>query len=874
MRGPGTRGIVLAALASLAADCSEPPGPAPGPAPAPAPDALLDAIPTGPELVASNILYSGDISTAGELGRAVRHHHERIAAAMEEHCRALDAAYDDLCAANDRLLATVVAIRAHLGAAAPADDGPERRLLEMAVEERVLRESVLGLRRLAADRPGPASASIAKSETLLRLLRRYATATRLQVARATAVYSAITALHQSPAGPLSAADRARLAPLLRYEADAMDAALAAHARMLGAEAAIATGMTGIRELMRAALETGIRETASGLERAAAAVPAIASRPDRAGHAEVVLRAVQLHAYELQALKNAATALRAAAPSWYGYAKIVAYREEPGLRERLASADPFCGTAHAGAPDAFGSLATRTLGAMADAARTGAAAVATVAGVAADTARYSVAGVSAITKAGADIYYGASEGLSLGQIAEQVTATIDEHGEEIESGKAGAGAFARGIAAHEGVDKWAEETAAAGVGSLVGEGWLSWGAGKLAAAATGSVTSLGKGAMQIADPNATPGQIVAGTLNVATALFAGSSAFSGTAGTGLGTMLSSAGRGSREVASRGFAALAARFETQQARAELARQSARMANAAAGSVDDAMRVAYQESIAAFDRVVAGYQGSVARLGDELASFAPRACGEVSEAVSRQMGADIEKAGAEIVENWTRELTTSQAAIKVLEKLTGAQLVGGALDSMLIDAASAKVDSLIPAEKRAAPIGRPPAIAVPEAAASSLAGQLEQLETLVAQAAAAAPPAPAAAPPAREIVQGSVTGVFRGSLCSGSMTLTISGTSVSGTFSGGSPRHDTGFAGRFVDGSYDHATGAIRARMQGSRWYAGSEPDQVDVSLFKGEVRGSFSGAQAGNGFEGTWSGNAGKDDSGSWSVSGGRLVPIGR
>ncbi|HUT78429.1 MAG TPA: hypothetical protein VM285_12115, partial [Polyangia bacterium] len=123
---PTRRGIAIPTVLVLGlalADCSKPSDLAPGaPASASTPDEVLDALPTGVDLEISNILYSGDIAAVEDLGRVTRFHHQQIVAAIETQCRALDLAYDDLFAANERLVPAVVAIQAALRSLAPGAD--------------------------------------------------------------------------------------------------------------------------------------------------------------------------------------------------------------------------------------------------------------------------------------------------------------------------------------------------------------------------------------------------------------------------------------------------------------------------------------------------------------------------------------------------------------------------------------------------------------------------------------------------------------------------------------------------------------------------------------------------------------------------------
>lgn len=115
---------------------------------------------------------------------------------------------------------------------------------------------------------------------------------------------------------------------------------------------------------------------------------------------------------------------------------------------------------------------------------------------------------------------------------------------------------------------------------------------------------------------------------------------------------------------------------------------------------------------------------------------------------------------------------------------------------------------------------------------------------------------APQARPMVQGTMSGRFKGSSSSGSITLRVNGTRVGGSFSGKS--HGATIRGS-IYGTYYPETGRISAELSGD-WSAG---DQT------GSLAGSISGSQSGNGFKGTGSGHGGESDFGTWSVSGGTV-----
>ena len=111
-------------------------------------------------------------------------------------------------------------------------------------------------------------------------------------------------------------------------------------------------------------------------------------------------------------------------------------------------------------------------------------------------------VSMGSKMAADKYYGWRMGLTEKDTMDQVRQTINEHMEEYAKGDAGKKAMRQAIEGFEGVEKGAETAATGATEAVIGKGWLSWGAGKLANAAASSLTALGKGAVQTMAPDAT------------------------------------------------------------------------------------------------------------------------------------------------------------------------------------------------------------------------------------------------------------------------------------------------------------------------------------------------------------------------------------
>lgn len=74
---------------------------------------------------------------------------------------------------------------------------------------------------------------------------------------------------------------------------------------------------------------------------------------------------------------------------------------------------------------------------------------------------------------------------------------------------------------EGVDRFADAAGAAAAEQVVGKGWTSWGVGKVAKAASGLFTGLGKGVALIANRQASAGDMAVGTIEIAGAVIGGS-----------------------------------------------------------------------------------------------------------------------------------------------------------------------------------------------------------------------------------------------------------------------------------------------------------------------------------------------------------------
>ena len=127
-----------------------------------------------------------------------------------------------------------------------------------------------------------------------------------------------------------------------------------------------------------------------------------------------------------------------------------------------------------------------------------------------------------TKIIADKYYAWRLGLSEKDSLAQIRQTVRKHMDEYQRGEPGRGAMRRAIQGFESVENGAEKATASGVEKVIGKGWFSWGAGKMANAAVSTFTSLGKGFLQTTAHDSTPGERAEGIINIVTSLYGGSS----------------------------------------------------------------------------------------------------------------------------------------------------------------------------------------------------------------------------------------------------------------------------------------------------------------------------------------------------------------
>jgi len=119
---------------------------------------------------------------------------------------------------------------------------------------------------------------------------------------------------------------------------------------------------------------------------------------------------------------------------------------------------------------------------------------------------------------------------------------------------------------------------------------------------------------------------------------------------------------------------------------------------------------------------------------------------------------------------------------------------------------------------------------------------------------------------VTQGTLTGSFEGGKgTSGSIRITISGTRVTGSYTGKNKHYDATFSGSLTGGTYDYRTGAINGRLRGTATYM--EKDKKGKLMKKREqLRGPFRGAARRNMASGSW-GYDGRSITGTWETRGG-------
>jgi hypothetical protein len=499
--------------------------------------------PSREEVEVSNIFYGGDINTSTPGGRETANWHRTVMNAVAEACEELDRSYDALAKANANFDAAAFGLNTRLREAAPKSDWlseDDKRLDVLArlmTVEAALDRGIVQLRSEIKAINGPLHQSRQKSHLQLLLLGLYAEVDRIQPLRAAAVYSYFTVAHHTKLSQLPQSLRNTNREHLNREADALVACLAADDAFRHAEYGVAVGITGLKEVLRVSLGRDIARMKQDLATARKAAGKWKVPLDEKDVARMMADAIFLGEEQVKDFDRAKALLDQSAPEWVGRIPatgkmsgrsgyycgpvLTSYRVESGYHPDIIRT----AAAKSGVePSPDGEKVARD---YADACRSQAKAAQTegffgrmfkgiqnTVGAAANT-------VSMGTKLAADKFYSYSYGLSEKDSRDMMRDTVKEHMAEYEQGEVGKGSMRRAIQSFESVEKGAEDGAAGTVARVVGKGWTSWAAGKLANAAVSTFTSLGKGSLQITAHDSTPGERAEGIINVATSLIGGS-----------------------------------------------------------------------------------------------------------------------------------------------------------------------------------------------------------------------------------------------------------------------------------------------------------------------------------------------------------------
>ena len=139
---------------------------------------------------------------------------------------------------------------------------------------------------------------------------------------------------------------------------------------------------------------------------------------------------------------------------------------------------------------------------------------TTAGLAVDTLG---AGVKSAIAVGAGVY----QGDSWSHVGREIGGNFKEVYANYQNSMSGVKIMRGTYETLEGVDQFADNVGEALTSKAVGTGWTSWGVGKVARAASGLFTGLGKGIALIANRQASAGDMAVGTLEIVGATIGGS-----------------------------------------------------------------------------------------------------------------------------------------------------------------------------------------------------------------------------------------------------------------------------------------------------------------------------------------------------------------
>lgn len=486
------------------------------------------------EMEISNILYGGDIVDDTDIGRATREWHGQLAAVIDENCRLLDRAWDKLSAANGRFDEAVFNLHYLIRNANPKADWlveAEARLeslVETMLLEQTLRTGIENARiQLKKLNEKPVDSRLA-GHLQLTLLDLYAQTGQLQTIRVTEIFSYFTAVHLARLSPMDAGLKKKLAREISEEETAIIEALAADQEVKAALHAVAVGMTGIKDVLLTSLDMNIDKLEQDIVEVRTRLAQWNQPSDMHLEASLIKDVLFLYEEQLDDLQKTRDILIKESRNWVGKLETETRVGGSGRYVMLAAMEPVSSHLMAATAKSDGftrgaRLTSNYTSACAKAAqpekkvgffRKAFKVVQNTVGAAANS-------TSMFTKVIADKYYGWSEGLSEKDTNAQIRQTVKQHMSEWEKGEIGKGAMRQAITGFEAVEKGAEKAVESRVEKVIGKGWISWGAGKVANAAVSSFTGLGKGANQILAHDATAGERVEGVINVVSSLVGGS-----------------------------------------------------------------------------------------------------------------------------------------------------------------------------------------------------------------------------------------------------------------------------------------------------------------------------------------------------------------
>lgn len=674
---------------------------------------------TRDEIQVSNILYGGDIAEYIPIGRETKKWHSTIVAALEQSFSEMDRAYDQLIEANRLFDGAVFDLHQKLKNNYPKLEllNEEEARLELLTRIMMMESSLhegIGELRSQLKAEGHAALQTRQGSHLrLLLLGMYSKVAEVQAVRGKEIFSFYTAAHHTKLGGLTNGMRSKFAREIRREKEAIIKALAAESALLAGEYATATGLTGIKDIFRLSLDMNIDHLENEIARVEKQVADWDAPQKMRIEKSLFKDTLYLYREQLKDLKNAKKILDSDSKVWpglittpdlagieypdqnfnswstvkYVQPSIVPASYKPGGQIAPAVYQPGSSsglilTAKKKASTNQGSRGFLLAGKYAQACNDALKmkkkpgffskafkAVCNTVGRATNT-------ISLGTKAAADKYYSWSLGLSKKDELAQVRQTIKEHMEEYERGEIGKKSMRQAINSFTAFENGADDLAAKGVSKVVGKGWLSWGAGKLANAAASTFTGLAKGVVQTTAHDATPGERVEGVINVAASLVGVSSNASK-------PLTKSAGKAVGKVASK----------AQNALKQIVRGNSDIAfEKSIGKLLGPKAMA--ESKKKIAQIISKQQNSMMKLKDAITGGIKKIAEGGAKALSP---GNFTKGAKKALGEAVKKGSLKETAKKMSGKLAGDSLVHGALDNAIAGKAGKATNNLLKVEKK---------------------------------------------------------------------------------------------------------------------------------------------------------------------------------